>query len=751
MITKFINKLNKRKYHYRTYQIESNLQHILPNALSSPLLGEGSINYQLLLQDKTIRQFLTIPTQIQYLNGKKVDNHKIKFNGDLFTVQLDSNNFFPLLLNNESGLIKLVNQISQYTNTDESLLIELRMKRKKDIDELFLDQYEQFVHGVENPSSNKLVKYFQSKMVNEDDIVLIDEDIANVIQHKINDYHYEFQLFIGIDYDKNKRGIIQGLIQNTLDEFAFMNTLTLEASSYELKEDIDFSYSHTKQYISLSEICSLINLETTVQNTISTTTNVKHTPPTVAEKTNANSNDTFNSLLEVLPTQPIQQNIDNSIDELIIRSLKRTNIIGNHKMETVSIEQGSTLNKVTFTIPASKNISDFNSKKAVENVQAIMGVESLTVEQGNKPETIAFSFPREDRQVVYLRDLIQETSFQEFAKEHPLPFIVGLDEIGKPIYECMSRIKHLLGAGQTGGGKSYWMNQMLLTLLMMRSNSELELYLIDPKMVELSHFEGFPQVKEVIFDMQKTMETLEKVVDLMEERYKFLHKEGLKTIEGYNKANKDKIPFIVVIIDEYADLKMQCPEVDTIIQRINQKGRAGGIHAVVFTQRPDAKVIDGTVKANLPSTVCFRLKKQVDYQTVFGTGIPYKLLGHGDGVCEFEGKPMKRFQGAVVSLDETEEKNIYEEMKKRVGGNTSVTSVVETKVDDEEPIDKLKRIIATTGETRVKPLAKEMKIGVAKATDMMRELVTEGWLKRDEETNKGYLIAVDDEELDKWR
>jgi len=278
---------------------------------------------------------------------------------------------------------------------------------------------------------------------------------------------------------------------------------------------------------------------------------------------------------------------------------------------------------------------------------------------------------------------------------------------------------------------------------------ELALYLIDPKQVEYSMFNGFPQVKKIITDMKKADLLLASLVNEMEKRYELFAKSGVKNITSYNKNHEQKIPFIVTAIDEYADLVMVNPKVEEHLVRLGQKARAAGIHLIICTQKPLADIVTSVLKSNLPSAISFRLKTSSDYQTVFGKGIPYNLLGKGDGVCKLEGqlKEYERFQSPILTLDEEDEEGIYTELKE-LFKDVVVDSGELEEVKVELEIDKLKRIIANTGETRVSELQSSMGIAIGKVTELLKQLVQEEWLSKE---GRGYVINVDDEELNNWK
>jgi S-DNA-T family DNA segregation ATPase FtsK/SpoIIIE len=256
-------------------------------------------------------------------------------------------------------------------------------------------------------------------------------------------------------------------------------------------------------------------------------------------------------------------------------------------------------------------------------------------------------------------------------------------------------------------------------------------------------------VKKIITDMKKADLLLASLVNEMEKRYDLFAKSGVKNITSYNKNHDDKIPFIVCAVDEYADLVMVNPKVEEHLVRLGQMARAAGVHLIICTQKPLADIVTSVLKSNLPSAISFRLKTSSDYQTVFGKGIPYNLLGKGDGVAKLDGqlKEYERFQSPVLTLVEEDEEDIYNELKE-LFKDVVVDSGELEEVKIEEPIDKLKRIIAETNELRVSELGRLMEMGNNKVHALIQELVHEEWLRKE---GRGYVINVDEDELNQWK
>jgi S-DNA-T family DNA segregation ATPase FtsK/SpoIIIE len=453
----------------------------------------------------------------------------------------------------------------------------------------------------------------------------------------------------------------------------------------------------------------------------------------------------LNDALKLLPFEAKKNLIvDKEVANQIKKAFDRVRI-SKEPLEVTNIERGSRLQKIEIKIPSDKNYSDI--KKNVENIRAALGKETLSIEIGDKPETINLYVTCDDSELIYLKQFLESPEFQEYAKDKVLPFVLGEDVTGKPLFACLSELRHFLICGATGSGKSVFLNCLLICLILYVSPDELVLLLVDPKMVELKPYEGFPQVKGVITDMKKATSLLSVLTVEMDKRYELLSKTGYRDVKGYNKSAENKIPYIVVVIDEYADLVETNPEVEDYILRLGQKARAAGIHLIIATQRPSVDILDGAIKTNLPARVSFKLETSSDYTTVFGKGIPFEPLGRGDGCARIEGLPKhyQRFQSPIITLDDDVWKKVISDLKNVFKGIV-VTDIELPEAESE--IDKLKRIIATSGELRVSELGRLMSIGNNKVHALMIELLQEGWLKKE---SRAYEVNVDEEELNKWK
>ncbi|WP_294974601.1 DNA translocase FtsK [uncultured Leuconostoc sp.] len=284
---------------------------------------------------------------------------------------------------------------------------------------------------------------------------------------------------------------------------------------------------------------------------------------------------------------------------------------------------------------------------------------------------VGIEVPNDTQATVSFRDMLEQAPKDD---KHLLNVPLGRDVTGNIIMANLADMPHLLIAGSTGSGKSVGLNSIIISIILKAKPSEVKLMMVDPKVVELSIYNGIPHLlTPVVSDPRKAAKSLQKVVDEMENRYKLLAQFGKRNIGEYNlavdKQNAEakesgatvmqKMPYIVAIVDEFADLMSTVgSEIEVSIARLGAKARAAGIHMILATQRPDVKVINGTIKSNIPGRIAFRTASGIDSRTILDTNGAEKLLGKGDMIFAPPGKPTQRVQGAFIS-------------------NTDVTNVVE--------------------------------------------------------------------------
>jgi len=273
--------------------------------------------------------------------------------------------------------------------------------------------------------------------------------------------------------------------------------------------------------------------------------------------------------------------------------------------------------------------------------------------------TIGIELPNSSRENVYLSEILNNSDFKK--KEIKLPIALGKNISGSPIIGDLTSMPHLLIAGTTGSGKSVCINTIILSLLYKHSPEKCKFILIDPKMLELSTYEGIPHLLcPVITEAKKAASVLGWVVKEMESRYRLMTKEGVRNIDGYNSKHKLPMPYIVVVVDEMSDLMLVAgKEIENYIQKLSQMARAAGIHIIMATQRPSVDVITGTIKANFPTRISFQVTSKIDSRTILGEQGAEQLLGKGDMLYMSSANRIIRIHAPFVSDDEIEKINNF--------------------------------------------------------------------------------------------
>jgi len=271
--------------------------------------------------------------------------------------------------------------------------------------------------------------------------------------------------------------------------------------------------------------------------------------------------------------------------------------------------------------------------------------------------TVGIELPNNMRENVYLSEILANPDFKK--KDIKLPIALGKNISGKPVVGDLASMPHLLIAGTTGSGKSVCINTIILSLLYRHTPDKCKFILIDPKMLELSTYEGIPHLLcPVITEAKKAASVLGWVVKEMESRYRLMTKEGVRNIDSYNTKHKLPMPYIVVVVDEMSDLMLVAgKEIENYIQKLSQMARAAGIHIIMATQRPSVDVITGTIKANFPTRISFQVTSKIDSRTILGEQGAEQLLGKGDMLYMSSANRIVRIHAPFVSDIEIEKIN----------------------------------------------------------------------------------------------
>lgn len=328
-------------------------------------------------------------------------------------------------------------------------------------------------------------------------------------------------------------------------------------------------------------------------------------------------------------------------------------------------------------------------EKIIKDISRELGLSGVRVSAVPNSQLIAFELPSENRKSV---DFAPITQSEEFLKSsYALPICVGVDMRGKTVLRDLAKMPHLLVSGTTGSGKSVGLNSFIMSLIAKKQPSELQFVLIDPKRIEFSMYNNQRyMLRPVITDMQAASACLKQLCDEMNKRYSLFEREMVRNISEYREKNLE-MPYIVCIIDEFADLIMFDKTVEKQVQMLAQKARAAGIHLVIATQRPSVDVITGSIKANLPTRLAYKVASPADSMTILNTTGAEDLLGKGDSLLLEENGTLTRILGVYTPDDyiketlkpyacEIKEPAPYVEENKTVADNKSVAKTEKPKV-----------------------------------------------------------------------
>jgi S-DNA-T family DNA segregation ATPase FtsK/SpoIIIE len=358
-------------------------------------------------------------------------------------------------------------------------------------------------------------------------------------------------------------------------------------------------------------------------------------------------------------------------------------------------------------------------------------------------DVVGIEIPNKTVDTIYLREIFESKLFQEAAS--PLTIALGKDIVGKPFITDLKKLPHLLIAGTTGSGKSVGINAMILSLLYKNSPDQLRLMMIDPKMLEFSIYNDIPHLlTPVITQSKQAIAALSNMVGEMERRYALMSESRTKNIENYNekmkKSNMALLPYIVVIIDELADLMMTSgKEVEFSIARLAQMARASGIHLIVATQRPSVDVVTGLIKANLPSRISYKVGQKVDSKIILDAQGAESLLGRGDMLFTPPGMSgLIRLHAPWSSEDEIEKIVEFIKMQREPQYNTRFLSepnestssnVSDLNTTELDPMyETAKSVVLTDNKTSISYLQRKLQIGYNRSANIIEQLEQRGVL-----------------------
>jgi S-DNA-T family DNA segregation ATPase FtsK/SpoIIIE len=409
----------------------------------------------------------------------------------------------------------------------------------------------------------------------------------------------------------------------------------------------------------------------------------------------------------------------------------------------------------TFEFKPSAGVKYAKVVNLGDDLALALKAESIRIERISGSSTVGIEVPNKKRELIALRDIIETEAFH--ASSSLLSLALGKDIHGDPLVTDLAKMPHLLVAGATGAGKSVGLNSMIVSLLYKALPSQLRMLMIDPKMVELKIYEDIPHLLHpIITDPKLASTALIWAVNEMENRYRTLSECGVRNIDQYNTLVKDPdayrrakklaadaptpydepLQYIVIIIDEFADLMMVASkDVEDSVTRLAQKARAVGIHLIIATQRPSVDVITGVIKANLPSRISFQVASKIDSRTILDAQGAEKLLGNGDMLFLPPGTArVRRLHGAYVS--ESEINDIVDFVKKNQGEPKFLEEI--TKIEEEKSgvdgieyledpkYDDAVRVVLTTGQASASYLQRRLKLGYSRAARLIEIMEANG-------------------------
>ncbi len=466
-----------------------------------------------------------------------------------------------------------------------------------------------------------------------------------------------------------------------------------------------------------------------------------------AENAVLNPSEGYNELLkksieEIFKIKPMDMEKKFEIEKSIIDNVNHLeNVLKQFGIDAkvVNYEYGPTITRYEITIPAGIKVSKVTSLS--DDIAMNLAAESIRIEAPIPGKnTIGIETPNKIKEPVHFSNIIQNKELEKGE----LNVILGKDIVGRDKIIDITKMPHLLIAGQTGSGKSVAVNTLIATLISKKSEKEVKFIMVDPKMVELMPYNDIPHLLvPVIIDPQQAAIALKWAVNEMENRYKQLMENGVRNIKSYNSLKYvEKMPYIVIIIDELADLMMVASgSVEESIARIAQKARAVGIHLVVATQRPSTDVITGMIKANLPSRISFALRSQIDSRTILDSAGAEKLLGQGDMLLLENGSSkLERIQGAFISDEEVTNLTSTLKSSRKVKYREEILTETQEKDKTVDPyFENAIEIIKQEKKVSISLLQRELRIGFNRASRIYDQLKEKGIISYDNQ------ILIDDD------
>ncbi len=506
--------------------------------------------------------------------------------------------------------------------------------------------------------------------------------------------------------------------------FSIKNFISLILKSFSF-----FSKNDNKNYTNKDEVINEYIPQEEIKNLIQ-----EDLPFIKAENQSVNKNKFLIPSIDLLkiPTKKERGNIDkneNNDPEFLEKILLDFGVKGNIKK--VSYGPVVTLNE--FEPAAGVKVSKIINLS--DDIARNTSSESARISTIPGSSTVGIELPNLLRENVYLSEILNNSDFKK--REIKLPIALGKNISGTPLIGDLASMPHLLIAGTTGSGKSVCINTIILSLLYRHTPDKCKFILIDPKMLELSTYEGVPHLLcPVITEAKKAASVLGWVVKEMESRYRLMTKEGVRNIDGYNAKHKLPMPYIVVVVDEMSDLMLVAgKEIENYIQKLSQMARAAGIHIIMATQRPSVDVITGTIKANFPTRISFQVTSKIDSRTILGEQGAEQLLGKGDMLYMSSANKIVRIHAPFVSDNEIEKINNFLRSQAEPDYVDEILNFVDEKEmsensnnqgDKDELYQSALDIIKSEGKASTSFLQRKLQIGYNRAARIIDMMEAEG-------------------------
>jgi len=523
----------------------------------------------------------------------------------------------------------------------------------------------------------------------------------------------------------------------SLNLFSFLRLPKLNMRRVFVKKEI----VHKNQNLKKEPIINTVVDSSRAQNTTRAPVKNFTKEGELSIKYNSPSLDILDSSSTSLKHQKSKENIQEN-SELLERVFADFNI----EIKVINVKLGPVV--TLYEILPAAGIKINTIINLAGDISRSMGVGAVRIAQIFGTQYLGVEVPNDYRETVTIKELLSDESFKNTI--HKIPLCVGKDISGNIEVIDLSKTPHLLVAGTTGSGKSVFINTLLTSLLYKFPPEQLRLILIDPKMLELSVYNDIAHLlTPVVTEPKKAIITLKWVCKEMERRYSMMNEEGTRNLEGYNQQAAEKLPYIVVIIDEMADLMMTAgKEVEHYVQRLAQMARACGIHLVMATQRPSVDIITGSIKANFPSRVSFQVASKYDSRTVLGEIGAEQLLGNGDMLMTKNGGNIIRYQSAFISDKEVNKliKEIKQSQKVEYLQelNEIITNENENfdnlSDEDEALITKSIDLIKNSNKASTSFLQRNFQIGYNKAARIMEALEQRGVVSPPNHTGKRDIL-----------